>query len=153
MNTFTYLFVQFLQRLLIRQHLQMFAYYVFIVAYSRTCLRRVGESSCTLPAVLSISGSITSKGIPCFSSICELNAYIWFAKLQAKTAARCKYLRCPEVTSYTLGLRRTATIRSNSTSAGADASIKRYSIEIHFTLLAKSLHRIKYPIAFYQSLP
>ena len=39
------------------------------------------------------SCNLWAKEIPCFSSICELNAYIWLAKLQAKTAARCKCLR------------------------------------------------------------
>ena len=61
-----------------------------------------GARACTLAAVSSISGSITSKGMPSFSSNVWAAPYIAFAKLQANTAAICSRARKAESARYTL---------------------------------------------------
>ena len=64
MNTFTYLFVHS-SKDSSSANIPTFAYYVFIVAYSRTCSLR-GESSCTLPAICLSAEASLQKGIPAF---------------------------------------------------------------------------------------
>ena len=75
-----------------------------------------------LAAVSAISGFSTSKSSPAPRTMRSPTAYMWLAKLQAKTAARCTLQRCAEEAQMTVPESFRANASSSGRSSGNGAS-------------------------------